>query len=208
MADKAGKNQKLDVGKQQVGAVYAKALLGAAEKAGRAADVLDEFESFVRDVLDHFPDFEATLASPRISPEAKTVILEKVFQGRMSVELLRFLKVVAVHGRLDCLRSICHAARHLCNEIQGRVEVQLTTATPITSEIETRISAGLRKLLGSEIDLQSKTDPAVIGGMVVRVGDTVYDASVANKLERLRASALEKSTQQMRQTLDRFLLAE
>ncbi|HYM99260.1 MAG TPA: F0F1 ATP synthase subunit delta, partial [Aestuariivirgaceae bacterium] len=68
-----------DPAKQRLGTVYAKALLGAAEKAGQTDRVLEELDSLVTDVLDKMPDFDETLRTPRIAPEEKVRLLERVF---------------------------------------------------------------------------------------------------------------------------------
>ena len=83
-----------DTGKQQIAAVYAKALLGATENAQTTDAVVAELDSLVDDVLAKFPDFEITIGSPRVSPEEKIQVLDRVLGGRASEQLLVFLKVL------------------------------------------------------------------------------------------------------------------
>jgi len=205
MADAPRKKKGLDVGRQPIGTVYARALLGAAQEVGQTDAVVAEFDSLVADVLERFPNLEATLASPRIAHEEKVRILTRVFQSRMSPLVLTFLKVVSSHGRLDCLRAIHRAAKRLKNEIQGRVEVRLTTAERVVIGLAQRIADSLRTALGSEIELSSAVEADLIGGAVVRVGDTVYDGSVANRLGRLRADALQQTAREIQGALERFV---
>jgi len=205
---KTSQKSGLDVSRQPVGVVYAKALLGAMLKAGKADAVLAEFDSFIVDVLDPFPKLEAILASPRIDHDEKVQVLEHVFLSRMSPEFLIFLKVVSKHGRLDCLRAIHRAARQLNNEMQGRVEVHLTTATALDAKLQEQVTDALRKMLHSEVDLVVRNDKALIGGMVVRVGDTVYDASVANQFARFREEAYDKTAKEFQAALERFTTQE
>ena len=193
-----------DSGQEHVGAVYAKALLGAAVTAGRAAEVVEELDSFVADVLDRLPIFEATLASPRVSAEAKLALLDKGLAGRMSVTLLTFLKVVCRHQRFLCMRAIRRAAWHQWNEGEGRVDVLVRTPTPLSAELRELVTRRLASLLGKQVNLAVREDESLIGGMVVRVGDMVYDASVANELNRLRESAVGMVVHAVRQSLDRF----
>ncbi len=68
--------------------------------------MLEEFDALMTDVLDRFPKLEALLASTLVSPEEKSAIIDRVLQARASATLVNFLKVVARHGRLDCLRAI------------------------------------------------------------------------------------------------------
>src|SRR5689334_22974379 len=93
-----------DPGREHLGEVYAQALLGAAEKAGVTEGVVAELGSFVEDVLDKLPQIKATLFSLRVTPQEKAAILDKAFGGKMSVQLLNFLKVLARHQRMDAVR--------------------------------------------------------------------------------------------------------
>ena len=195
----------LDIGKQQVGTIYAKALLGATETSGRTTAVLEEFQSLITDVLDRLPDFDRTLSPVRVAHGAKVRILDRAFGTRMSEELLTFLKVVSRHGRLDCLRAIFRAAHHLYNQSRGVLEVRLTSAAPVGHAARADITKGLRGSLRAEVEMDYRTDPELIGGMVVRVGDTVYDGSVVNQLQQLRARTLEKAFQKTLGGVDRFV---
>jgi F-type H+-transporting ATPase subunit delta len=196
-----------DPAKQRLGTVYAKALLGAAEKAGQTDRVLDELDSLVADVLDKQPDFDEALRTPRIAPEEKLLLLDRVFSGRVSPLLLNFLKVAAQHERLDTLRAIQRAARKLYNEMRSRVEVLVESAAPISTQLRTKISTRLRELLGREVVLTSNVNPDLLGGLVVRVGDTVYDGSLAGKLKMMEAVTLEQATQRLRESMDRLSIS-
>jgi F-type H+-transporting ATPase subunit delta len=181
--------------------------LGVTEAAGKTADVLGEFDSLVVDVLDKMPNFEATLASPRVPHEDKVKMLDKAFGKTMSEQLLTFLKVVSKHGRLNCLRTINKSAHRLYDHMKGRVVVQVRTAEPLDAALLKSISEKLAQKLGQEVILQTQVDPDVIGGLVVKVGDTVFDGSVANQLTRFREEAIKQTSQQLRGALDRFVTA-
>ena len=194
----------LDTGQQHLGTVYAKALLGATENAGNSEIVLGELDSLLRDVLDRVPTLEAVLCSPRVPYERKEQMLQRAFGGRMTLQLLNFLKVVARRGRFNCLRAIQQAARHLLNELRGRVEVTVRSAEPLDETMLTLVSDRLRSILGRDVQLQLKTDPELLGGLVIRVGDTVFDGSIANRLLRLRDDLVSKTHQKIRLELERF----
>jgi F-type H+-transporting ATPase subunit delta len=201
-------NSGFDIDRQQVGKVYARALLGATAKLGSTGAVLDEFQSLIRDVLDQMPGFDAVLASPRVTSDQKLAILDKAFTGRMREELLVFLKVVAGKGRLDCLRAMLRESLRLDNEARGVVEVRVSTAYALTRDVQDSVSAALSSALSSEVEMQYNVLPGLIGGMVVRVGDRVFDGSVVNRLEQLRGHALQGTFQEMIGTLDRFTASE
>src|SRR5690606_11361089 len=101
----------------------AKALVGAATDAGAAETVLQEYDSFVHDVLDALPKLDDVLSSQFVEEDVKVAMLEKAFAGKASPAFLSFLKVVARHGRLDMLRLIHLAAREEYDRVRGRVRV-------------------------------------------------------------------------------------
>jgi len=139
-----------------------------------------------------------------VPAEAKLALLDKGLAGRMSVTLLTFLKVVCRHQRFDCMRAIRRAAWHQWNEGEGRVDVLVRTPTPLSAELRELVTRRLASLLGKQVNLAVREDESLIGGMVVRVGDMVYDASVANELSRLRESAVDQVAHAVRESLDRF----
>ncbi|MCA9270552.1 MAG: ATP synthase F1 subunit delta, partial [Planctomycetales bacterium] len=188
-------------GLQAVAAEYAKALLSATEKSGSSTETLEQLESIVHDVVAKQPKFAAALSSPRFALEHKLRLVEQAFGGRVLPELLQFFKVLARHGRLNALRPISRAFRKLYNEAHARVEVVVTTAEPLPSDLRDRLIATLTQKVGKEIDLVQRIDADVLGGMVVRMGDTVYDASLANRLERQRQQALRRSVAHLQQEI-------
>lgn len=193
-----------DVGVEHLGNVYAEAFLGAAENAGRTEELLGEFDLLVTEVLRSFPKLESILASALISHEEKAGILDRVLGPRFSPLLISFLKVVSRHGRLDCLRVIHRQARALYDQLRGRVHVRLTTATPLSDAMAGRIAKNLQAILGGEPILRQVTDPELIGGAVLRIGDTVYDSSIANQLHRIRQEMIDRSAHEIQTRRDRF----
>jgi F-type H+-transporting ATPase subunit delta len=204
---KSRKNQDtLDASRQRLGLVYAKALLGAAETAGQADAVVEEVEALVTDVLDKLPQLDEALKSPRLTHEERLPILEKAFGGRALPTTLTFLKVLSKHDRLDCLRAIARAARKLLNTIRGRVEVIVETAYPLSNPVRERIVAKLTQLLGQEVMLTTEVNDELLGGLVVRVGDTVYDASLAARLKKMEQVTLDQTKQKIRESINRFAM--
>ena len=204
MAETQASKTSVDTGQQYLAAVYAKALLGATERAGNTEAVLEELEALLSEVFQRLPKLESALTSPRVGQEEKLRLLELAIGSRVSQSLLDFLKVLARRGRLDCLRAITRAARQQLNEIRGRVEVTLVTAEPLGEDSTRQAAERLQTALGQEIDLSTSVDPDLIGGAIVRVGDTIFDGSVINRLEQMRRTAHSNSAQKMRDELDRF----
>ena len=196
----------IDVGAQQIGTVYAKALLGAAEKQGlpAVARVMDELDALVHEVLDNNPKLEAVLRSALIKPEQKIASLQRIFKGQLSPLLVNFLGVLATHGRLDVLRAIEQQSRKLYDDMRGLIRVKLSTATPVGGALTDGLKKTLRTLFGRELELEHDVDPDLIGGVVVRVGDTVYDGSVATQLKHVRQQMITRSVHEIQSRRDRF----
>jgi F-type H+-transporting ATPase subunit delta len=193
-----------DVGVERIADVYAQALLSTAENAGRTADLLEEFDALVTELLEPFPQLETILTAALISAHEKVDVLDRVLAGRCSALLVNFLKVVARHGRLDCLRAIHRQTRLCYDRLRGRVHVRLTTAAPLSQSAAERIAERIGTLLGREPILRQATDPELIGGAVLRVGDTVYDGSIARQLQLIRQQIIDRSAHEIQSRRDRF----
>jgi F-type H+-transporting ATPase subunit delta len=194
-----------DTGQMQLATVYAKALLGAAGDS--AESVLDEFDGFV-ELVAEMPQLGAALASPRIPFEGKERIIDSALGGQISDVLLKFLKVTARRGRLNCLQAIHKALHEVFNQMTGRVEITLKTAVEIDAKLVADLTAKLQDAVGQKVVLKTSVDPNLVGGIVIQIGDTVYDGSLANQLVKVREKALHNTTQAIRSALERFTLAE
>ena len=210
MSDEQRHETVLDIGHQQLGEVYANALIGAADAdpTTEAQAVVEELQAFVSEVLNKVDGLEKTLASRRVSHEVKESLLDKAIGTSASKVTLNFLKVVSKHERMDALRSISAAAHKQLNAQQGRIAVTVTTADAVDGTALENIQSKLEEKLGSKVDIQAKVDPTLIGGTVIRVGDTLYDGSVANRLKKIRSSAKENTIRQIRLETERFTAAQ
>lgn len=196
-----------DSDQQQLGDVYARALLAFAEGAGNVDQLVDELGE-VAEAIDGVAGLRSALESPRVGVDSKIGLLDKAFAGKVEKGLLHFLKVVGNKGRFDCLGAIASSARTLRDEMAGRVQAVVTSASPMDSEAVGRITDQLSKTLGKDVSLQVLVDPEILGGIVVRVGDTVYDGSVVNQLSQVRARAVKRASDAIREKLDRFTTSE
>lgn len=187
-----------------IAGVYAQALLGAAEKAEATESVLEELEAFVRQVVDPNRAFAEFLRSGIISRETKEHVLQKTLAERIDPLVLRFLLVLNQHQRLDVLRAVVTVAREIDDRRRGRIPVEVTSAVPLSGELSDRIRDRLRTVLAKDPILTARVDPDVMGGLVLRIEDSVYDGSLATQLVKLREQILQRSVHEIQSGRDRF----
>lgn len=203
MTDSSKQPTVFDTDQQQLGDVYAKALLGAGVKSGSVDQLVEELQS-VTSVVGELPRMAAALESPRVASEAKVNLLEKAFGNKVSKTVMNFLKVIAAKGRLDCLGAVSVAAARLNDEMAGRISGTLTTADPVTDDVVERVAQKISEQIGKTVRLERVVDSEIIGGMVVRVGDTVYDGSVVSQLNQVKARATKRAGDIIREKLEQF----
>ncbi|HVK17483.1 MAG TPA: ATP synthase F1 subunit delta [Fimbriiglobus sp.] len=163
--------------------VYAEALMAA---AGPQADAVgDDIDALVEDVLAERPNAERFLASGAVNRKTKAAVLQAAFAGTSDV-LRNFLGVLNQNNRLGLLRAIAAAYRKLSDEAAGRVRVTVTSAVALSDDQLTKLKTTLAGRLDAEPVLDARTDPDLLGGLVVQVGDRVYDSSVRTRLDSLR----------------------
>jgi F-type H+-transporting ATPase subunit delta len=182
-----------DVGVMHVARVYAEALLDAAGKENKADDVLQELRDFIDGVLTPNPELAEFFANKTVSKEKKAELLNKVLPGRVSDVLANFILVLNEHERLDLLRPILSAYIDLNNKRARRVVVQVRSAVPLLDHQRERLASELRKAFRQEPVLEAQVDPDLLGGLIVRVGDWLYDASVKSRLATLQNQLNERS---------------
>ncbi|MDR1053743.1 MAG: ATP synthase F1 subunit delta, partial [Planctomycetaceae bacterium] len=146
----------------------------------------------------------AVLASAMITADEKAALLERSISKSVSVLFMNFLRVVARRNRLDILEPIYRRLRVLLDEQNKRVPVVITTATEIDSELLNVLSAKLAGIVGGEPVIRCVVDPATIGGLIVRVGDTVYDASLLTQLKSVRKQIIERSALEFQTNRNNF----
>jgi F-type H+-transporting ATPase subunit delta len=175
----------VDIAVDRVAKVYAQAIIEAADAAGCRREVIAELGLLARDVLPKVPQAEAVFASPKVSSEEKAAMIDRIAKGRMLPTTVHSLHVLARHGRLGILGPVVHAAERLADDLDGRKQAVFTTAVPVDAAEQSRIVADVEKGLSATLTPIFMVDPSIIGGLIVRVGDTIYDQSVATSLNRL-----------------------
>jgi F-type H+-transporting ATPase subunit delta len=169
--------------------IYSKAILDLAEQQGAADSLLEELLGLV-EYLDRNPELERFLASPLVDDKDRGTVLEKAFRGKTSDLLLDSLQVVNRKGRLSLLRAIAKGYRDAHRKLRGMVEARVRTAVPLGDALRARVRESVARHTGRQPVLLEKVDPALIGGIVIEVGDEKIDGSISHKLSEL-GKALE-----------------
>ena len=194
----------LDTGAMQLGRIYARALIGSADAQGVSDQVLGELADLVDNVLGEHSNLAAAIASPRVSEAEKNRVLDRLLSDKVHPVLLKFLKVACSRGRLGYLAEIRTAAEDLQNELLGRVVAEVQTAHPLDDALRGEIKHRVASSIGKEVLLKESVNPDLIGGLVVRIGDTVYDSSVAGKLDGLSRQARDGFARRLMESTDSF----
>jgi F-type H+-transporting ATPase subunit delta len=194
---------------QQIATVYARGFLQAATQELRDSDaiqsVVQELEELTTEVLLKQPQWLERLASRRSTGSDQNGLLQRTLGTRVSSFVLRFLGVVSQHGRIMMIGAIAAKVRQLANQAAGIVPVEITSAVELSPEVEARVTEKLAVALGRKIELAKVVNPELLGGLQVRVGDTVFDGSVQGRLERVRRTAFERAAERIRAEFDRFV---
>lgn len=189
---------------QRLAGIYAQALLEAAARKGD----LDESLSELRDLCQLIPGsanpFQALVDNPLATRDVIKGVIDRSFGGRSSESVLYFLHVLNDHERLALLIPIIRTFERLVDQRKGRVAVHVRTATDLDHGARSSLEQALRDALGKEPVLHCAVDPELIGGMIVRVGDRVWDGSLSRQIRRLQDQLMERGNHAIQSGRDRF----
>jgi F-type H+-transporting ATPase subunit delta len=162
---------------------YAEALFAAGAKYGEVLDA-------VAGAIASDERIAITLDSPRVSKAAKSQILEKALKGEAPKEFVRFLQAVVRRGRQGLLGEIAQEYQVLLDEKLNRVHAGVTLADEPDARTQKQVVERLTKALGREVRAYFRSDPRILGGVVVRVGDRIFDGSVRRRLTAVQRKML------------------
>lgn len=161
---------------------YARALLDAAgSDASRIADELDQFVALRTEA----PVEWDQLVAPGIPAAVRKTTIDR-FLADAHVLVRNALKVLVDHGRLEEAPSIAAAYRELVKLQEDQLDVHVTSAIELSSDLRGRLEEQLSKSTGKTVGLHASVDPEIIGGLIVRHGDTLVDTSLRGRLEQMR----------------------
>jgi F-type H+-transporting ATPase subunit delta len=171
---------------EEIARVYAEALFDSAKVAGKLDVIKEQLDQFA-DAVNENRELQLFLFSPYFSSSEKQEGLAKAIDGA-EPELVNFLGVLAEKHRLPVIFRIRDRFDDLWDEENKRLEVTVTSAVELDPELVERIGKEIEKQTGQTVELRSVVDGDVLGGLVLRVGNKVLDASIRNRLEKLRKS--------------------
>jgi F-type H+-transporting ATPase subunit delta len=164
---------------------YAATLLDAAEETGVLEAVRKDVEGILETVAGS-KDLAEFLENPLLSAEVQDKTLSAIFAGKLQELTLNFLSLMAQRRRASMLLQTLEAFLELVEESKGVVSAEVVSAVALTEDQQERLRGRLATYTGKQVRLQSQVDPNLRGGVVAKVGDTVFDGSLNTHLERLR----------------------
>lgn len=169
-----------------VGARYARALLDLAVETG-AGDAVEADLKGLKAMLAGSPDLRTLIASPKFTSEEKAKGLAAVAaRARACETTARFLGVLTANRRAAALGAVVDAYQRLAAERRGFVAAEVVTAAPLSKTQAKALAETLANAIGREPQIDTRVDPAILGGLKVRVGSRLYDASLKTKLDSLK----------------------
>jgi F-type H+-transporting ATPase subunit delta len=167
---------------------YAKAIFELASEEGRIEEWSREL-ALIRAVLDD-PDAQAILANPSVPVETRLEAVEALDLPGIGPRGLNLMRLLVAGRRVERIDEIVERYEVLADEAAGRVRASVTTAIPLSDADREQLAGDLSTQLGKDVRLVAHVDPAILGGLVLQVGDRLTDASVAARLDQLRRQVL------------------
>jgi F-type H+-transporting ATPase subunit delta len=169
---------------EEIGEVYARALFEAAVESDSLDEVQEQLGIWA-DALGKNKDLQTFFFSPRFSSNDKKDAVRQIIDGG-NERFLNFLELLAERHRLPATFRIRRAFDELWREEHKMLPVEVTSAVELDDGLVRSIGERIEERTGRQIELTSRVDPDIIGGLVLRVGNKVLDASVQGRLQRLR----------------------
>ena len=163
---------------------YAKAVLSLASDQN-AAEVVNNDMKLIATTIKENVELSQALKNAIIKSDAKIEALTKIFPNINSISS-RLFNLLMSNKRIDILGDVASKYTTLFDELNGKEIAQVTTAFPMNNDLEIKVLAKVKELTSKAVELENMVDEGILGGFILRVGDKQYDASVSNKLNKLK----------------------
>ena len=164
---------------------YARALYDAAAEQDVLAAIVADIAR-LRELVEQSAEFMELVQSPILSPEFKSETFASLFADTMQPLTVNFFKLLTSKQRERYLGAILDVFSAIVDEAEGRLVAKVTTAVPMTAAQEARMGQQLSDYSGKQVRLETDIDPEIQGGFIVQLDDTVFDASLATRLQHLK----------------------
>ncbi|MFN3168615.1 MAG: ATP synthase F1 subunit delta [Phycisphaeraceae bacterium] len=168
-----------------VGRVYAEALLELAQDQGAVDELADEIQQLLP-VIASGGELDRLLTNPAISDAERGKIIRAVFEGKVSGLLYNLLRLLSDKGRLGSLPQVAAGYLLAVADLRGQVDVEAFVADELDAQTAKDVADQIGRALGKTVTLRQKVDPSLIGGLKIKVGDQLIDASVASQLRNMK----------------------
>jgi F-type H+-transporting ATPase subunit delta len=169
--------------------VYADALFDVAKEKGKLDAIRDQLGQFA-DAVGSNHDLQVFFFSPYFSSAEKVAGVKRAVAGA-EPEFVNFLELLIEKGRMPEIFRIRRRFEELWKQENRRIDVTVTSAVELDPAVVSRIGEEIQRQTGQEVDLASRVDGEILGGVVLQVGNMVLDASIRSRLEKLRKSVAQ-----------------
>jgi len=173
----------------QLAAKYAQAIYELAAEQSMLEQVEMELK-LVESTIDKYSDLSILIYHPRVLPQAKKETLSKIFSSDVADIVLKFLMILVDKRRETVLPAIIREYVKLANEARNTVEAEVTVAMPLDINQQIALVNKLGLVTGKTIVLKTQIDKTIIGGVIVKIGDKLFDGSVVRQLQMLKRTLL------------------
>ncbi len=171
--------------------IYAEALFQIADEKKRVEETCEELRQ-LENLFNDSKELSTFLVSPQVDRREKKRVVQKTLGQAFSPQTIHFLLTLIDKNREPLIPYMADEFKDILDRIHNRINVEITSAVPLQEDAIRKVKETLSRSLEKEIMLHPKTDPDIIGGIIVRVEDRILDGSVLGQLERLRMRMLGK----------------
>jgi F-type H+-transporting ATPase subunit delta len=163
---------------------YAKAVLSLATDQ-KAAEAVNNDMKLIAKAIAENKDLSVMLQNPVVRSSIKKTVLNEVFKNTNTITG-NLVNTLITNKRISLLEDVASKYNQLYDTLKGTQIAKVTTAVPLTDDLKTKVLAKVKELTGKEVEVINLIDENILGGFILRVGDIQYNASIANKLNKLK----------------------
>ena len=169
---------------------YASAFFELAQDEGKLAEAEADLDA-LSSAYGESEDLRRLIQSPAFGAEDKEAGLKALLDGKAQALTINFVRLIALKGRLSLIQSIISRFKEIAADARGEVAAEVVSAHPLSDEQVNDLKAQIRASVGKDVALDTRTDPDLLGGLIVKIGSRMIDSSLKTKLARLRARLKE-----------------